>query len=526
MKKILILIFVMLFALGLFRTALAQGKTITLFLDNEKVACDPSPLLLNNRTMIPARALFEEMGAKVGWNETTREVTLEYNDITILLTIDEREAKVNGKSVALDSPAVIVEERTMIPLRFVGEAIGALVSWDEKAYRVDVASPEVKAPTVIIDDLTFSSKSDYDVLSMSASGKVSVKTMRLSNPERMVLDLENANLLSQNAQYEGRFMAQVRYAAHDDYVRIVAENDSLPRYIYIDNGGLINIRFYPEQGNFDYLGTEEKTIILPKGASVSFYKKDGNTLLFTVKGVSMTKETVSINDPLVSTIEASKTTLTVKLTKEAGYSIQGNVIRLKQAETNSPEKENKSGLVVLDAGHGGNDPGSLGYDEERTTILAKEKDMNLAITRKVYDLLKERGVRVALTRSTDVYVGLAERADFANAEDAELFVSIHNNSIPDPDYKGTMVLYSLKSTGGKKLAANILEALVNSAGTIDRGLRDGTNMAVIRRTVMPAVIVECGCLTNQEELANLMDDDFLAKVADGIADGIEKTLKE
>ena len=67
--------------------------------------------------------------------------------------------------------------------------------------------------------------------------------------------------------------------------------------------------------------------------------------------------------------------------------------------------------------------------------------------------------------------------------------------------------------------------MVKSAGTIDRGLRDGTNMAVIRRTDMPAVIVECGCLTNQEELANLMDDAFLKKLAEGITSGIIKTMR-
>ena len=87
-----------------------------------------------------------------------------------------------------------------------------------------------------------------------------------------------------------------------------------------------------------------------------------------------------------------------------------------------------------------------------------------------------------------------------------------------------MVLYSLKSSGGKRLASNILEAVVTSAGTINHGLRNGTNMAVIKRTIMPAVIVECGCLSNREELENLMDDAFLSDVAEGIAAGIIKTL--
>ncbi len=502
----------------------AAERTISLFLDNKQILCNPSPILRHDRTMIPVRVLFEEMGATVSWNESARKVTLKYRDMTVEMVIDSDAAIVNGKTIKLETPPVIVEGRTMIPLRFLSEAIGATVSWNSESYRVDVTSPDEKIPSVIISDLTFSKKNTYDMLSMSASGRVNVKTMRLTEPNRMVLDLENALLLSKNAQHQGAFMNEVRYALHDNYVRVVAENDAPPRYIYTDNDGFITIRFYPKRGNFDYLGTEERKIIFPQGVSLSCHQTDSDRLVFSVKGLSMTRETVSINDGLVGNIEASKTMLTVTLTDAAKYKIDKNVILLIQTEPEKTEKENKSGLVILDAGHGGNDPGSIGYEDDGETILAKEKDMNLIITLKVYDILKAKGINVALTRRKDVYVGLVERADFANAKEAELFVSIHNNSIPDPDYQGTMVLYSLKSSGGKRLASNILEAVVTSAGTINHGLRNGTNMAVIKRTIMPAVIVECGCLSNREELENLMDDAFLSDVAEGIAAGIIKTL--
>ena len=217
--------------------------------------------------------------------------------------------------------------------------------------------------------------------------------------------------------------------------------------------------------------------------------------------------------------------ITVSLKKAADFTITENTVVFSVKEEVKNEVDNETGIVVLDAGHGGKDPGSLGYDEDGKTILATEKDMNLTITLMVYEMLMNQGVNVILTRKDDTYIGLVERAEIANKHKAELFVSIHNNSIPDPEYKGSMVLYSLKSKGGRTLASNILKEMTKSAKTENKGLRDGTNMAVIRNTAMPAVIVECGCLTNAEELENLMDIDFLYSLAEGITEGILLTLE-
>lgn len=525
MKKILLLFFCLVLAIGNFKAAFAENKTISLFLDEKEVVCDPSPMLMYDRTMIPLRAVFEQMGASVSWDGEKRQVRVRYDDIDIRMTIDSDNAIVNTAEVTLDAPPVIVQNRTMIPLRFVAEAIGAIVSWDGRDYRVDITSPKAITPPVIISDVSFAKKSDCDLLSMTASGKVSVKLMQLPMPERIVLDLENALLLSRNAQNQGAFVREVRYAYHEDFMRVVAENDTMPRFVYTDNDGFISIRFYAEEKNFNYLGTEDKSILFPKGTSITYVKKENNTLVFTISGTKLSKETLTIDDGVVREIASSGKTLSVSLSGAATYSINGNVLLLHPLiSTVTSDRQSKSGLVVLDAGHGGNDPGTLGYDEDGKTVLAKEKDINLAITKKVYTLLKASGVQVAMTRTTDVYVGLVERANFANERDAELFVSIHNNSIPDPEYHGSMVLYSLNSSGGKTLASNILTAMVSSAETENHGLRNGTNMAVIKRTIMPAVIVECGCLTNREELENLMDDAFLDKLAEGITEGIIKTL--
>lgn len=530
MKKLLCFFIFLILLIGNF-TVFAQD--ITLYLDGKQVLCDPAPMIAEDRTMIPVRALFEDMGAKVGWNEEFRQVEVLYKDINIKMTVDSKTAVVNNKAVGLDVPPTIISERTMIPLRFVGEAIGAKVLWDGDTRRIDITSPEEDEdakpvedealPSIIISDLEFSEKKDHDVLSFSASGKYKLTTMNLTDPERMVFDIHGAVFENKNLKFEGGDIAQVRIGSHDGYARIVAQSETPIRYIYSDNEGAVNIKFYEDKENFDFLGANEKKLIFPEDAVLSA-SSDDDTVKIKVGGVTLTNEKINVGDSLVSSITTKGTTVTVDLKMQAEVKTENNVITFIYSEEEKEEVKPKDNLVVLDAGHGGSDPGSLGYKEDKTEILAKEKDVNLKITLMVEKMLNDRGIKTYLTRSDDTYVSLSDRAEIANEKNAALFVSIHNNSIPDPDYKGSMVLYYSTSTAGKTLASNILSEMTKAAGTIDRGLRDGTNMAVIRRTNMPAVIVECGCLTNAEELLNLMDDSFLEKLAIGITEGIVKTL--
>ena len=510
------------------------AEEISLFLNGNKITCDPAPVIENGRTLIPARALFEEMGAAVSWDGENQRVGIDYGNIKISMTIGDRTAVVSDKAVGLDVPPAIINGRTMIPLRFVSESIGADVSWDGEKRAVSVTMADENgsekeddpAPLkTVIKEVTFSKREDHDVLSFTASGNYTVSKMTLTDPDREVFDLKGAALSGKGMSFEGDF-SRVRVGSHDGYVRVVLEGDEPLRYIYADNGGVINVKIYSEKKNFDFLGETDKTFIFPEGASLSA-SSDGQSVTISVSGVTIGDESMRINDSLVTSAQASSNIVTVALKSTASVKTDNNKVILTPGKTEDNKNNNtvNKNLVVLDAGHGGSDPGSLGKDESGENVLANEKDMNLKITLMVADMLKENGVEVALTRSDDVYVGLAERAEFANAKNAALFVSIHNNSIPQPEYKGSMVLYYATSTAGKALARNILDEMTKSAGTIDRGLRDGTNMAVIRRTDMPAVIVECGCLTNQEELANLMDDEFLRKLAEGITAGIIKTMK-
>lgn len=128
MKKLFTLFFIT-FALFLNCFAYA-GDSINVVLRGKKIEFDVEPTVINGRTVLPVRTIFEELGLGVGWNESTKTITGTKDGLVITLQIDNKEAKVNDKAVMLDVPATIIDGRTVVPARFVAEATGAEVGWE------------------------------------------------------------------------------------------------------------------------------------------------------------------------------------------------------------------------------------------------------------------------------------------------------------------------------------------------------------------------------------------------------------
>ena len=170
--------------------------------------------------------------------------------------------------------------------------------------------------------------------------------------------------------------------------------------------------------------------------------------------------------------------------------------------------------IVLDPGHGGTDPGAVVGE-------IYEKDINLAIALMVRDILAEQeNIVVSMTRDDDSYPSLTERDEFANKIDADLYVSIHANALDDTSYSGLFTFYYADMRNSKKPAELIQNAASAETGAISRGVRT-ENYTVLRKTNMPAVLVETGFMTCQEELTLLCDIEYQMKMAKGIAKGIE-----
>lgn len=115
---------------------------INVLLDGEYLSFDQPPELINGRTMVPLRVIFEALGADIVWDGDTSTVTATRGEDTIVLTIGQTEAYVNGAAVTLDQPAVLVGGRTLVPVRFISESLGAAVEWDESNETVIITTEQ------------------------------------------------------------------------------------------------------------------------------------------------------------------------------------------------------------------------------------------------------------------------------------------------------------------------------------------------------------------------------------------------
>src|SRR6056297_1448793 len=122
-------------AVMMFAALTAFGDVYVDVVNNgETIEFDSRPVIANDRTMVPVRFVTERLGAEVGWDGENREVLIKHFGDTMVLEIGRSYADINGKAVALDSPPFIKEDRTMVPLRFISENFGANVSWDQETY--------------------------------------------------------------------------------------------------------------------------------------------------------------------------------------------------------------------------------------------------------------------------------------------------------------------------------------------------------------------------------------------------------
>ncbi|MDD3905832.1 MAG: N-acetylmuramoyl-L-alanine amidase [Candidatus Omnitrophica bacterium] len=219
--------------------------------------------------------------------------------------------------------------------------------------------------------------------------------------------------------------------------------------------------------------------------------------------------------------------------------------------------------IVIDAGHGGKDPGALG----RRSRL-REKDMTLRAARKLKSLLEDAGIRVIMTRDSDVFIPLETRSSIANRSGADLFVSVHINSSRARSMRGFECYYLANTTDDNARALEAMEnsslrldsaALVEHSRRLDKALWDltltenriesaelagsicdsidsGLTMGnrgvrtarfyVLKFTHIPAVLVEAGYLSNKYEELKLKDPDFLDRVAESVAQGILRYKRE
>lgn len=175
--------------------------------------------------------------------------------------------------------------------------------------------------------------------------------------------------------------------------------------------------------------------------------------------------------------------------------------------------------IAVDPGHGGKDPGA-NYND----VL--EKEINLDIASKLKELLEEADHEVFMTRENDVFVELYERASIANENNCDIFISIHSNAAASPSAQGVETLHYPGSEEGKKLAKLVQDELIKHLQRDDRGIKSRDDLVVLKKTKMPAVLIECGFVSNSVERHLLQSVGFQHLIAESIVEGVQKYFEE
>lgn len=350
--------------------------------------------------------------------------------------------------------------------------------WDRKAVKASWLIPLALcvvgwADSASAGQLTYwkfnSSKSRIDLITNSAT-KPRAKVVM--NPTRLVIDLPNTTFRKLKARRKiSKFVREVRVAQHSrSTTRLVVELNKKytlsPRRVLVR--GIAPNRWYVQ---------------LPKFFPLKDARKSSRrTVAVRVPQPKIPKPSISSSGPISS----------------------------------KPVRRGAN-VVVIDPGHGGADPGAVGIGG------IQEKQVVLDVSTQVTNILRQRGLNAVMTRTGDREVDLPPRVSKAEGLKAKVFVSIHANaiSLSRPDINGLETYYYVT---GYRLARSIHTSIRNKVSVGDRGIRQA-RFYVLRKTSMPAVLVELGFLTGSTDAAKLRTATHRKRLAEAIADGITRYLQ-
>ena len=471
---------------------LVQTDRVNMTLDGVALIPEDVPALVqypegkNGRTLVPVRLIAEALGATVTWVPETRQAILMREGSTIVLTLGSATALVNGQSVELPDgvPAGVVKcdgkESTMVPLRFVSEQLGAEVAWDGATFTAIITSPAAPEPTPTppptptpTPDPTptptpvppaHADKGAVTDISFSASAQVVTITTD-HTPEYRVIDLGDRVVID--------VLGAVCPEAVEDTVTISTNSEVISAVRYLQ---------HDDDLGYSYPHSLRVVLDLKSGATYA--------------------ENVSVS--------AGQNAIRVTLTAP------------EEPETPDYDLDPNKYTIVVDPGHDGTTLGAVYPDASGTKIY--EKDLTLSISNKLKTELEKAGYNVVMTRTGETAGNLYERSELANSVNADLFISIHiNASGTVPTFQGLYTYYHPSSTRSKKFAQAVQSAVCSTSGAIDRGIASA-DFVVLRETNMAAVLVECGFMSNVEELERLKTDAYQQKLAEGITQGVTDYL--
>lgn len=524
------------------KTVNYTGITYKITINNKEIKTDFPGIVFNKVTMVPVRAVFEQLGGNVTWISKTQQMDVTYNDMKLSFKNNSSSASINGKAVKLSTPAKKINDRLILPVDFMKNIQDMTVSTDSKTKIINLS---VVGSVKNISAITANGK---DVITMEINNFSGYEVQRLTNPNRIVVDFSNVKSSNDEKSIATNcsFITDIRVAQFDQgKTRIVLDMQDMNNFTVSNsaNGCKITVE-KPLNPEFVYVNTQDRVYLGIKniklasvGSTITNYFTDEYDLenhkyIMTIpasSAISLAEDVFNIDDARISTIEiyrekeTSDTKIVFNTKGEYKFFTSYND-KYNRSEINilTPAKEGET-LVVIDAGHGGGDPGAVAGK-------SSEKDINLAIALELEKLLKEQGIKTFMLRQDDTFVGLYDRPYIANELNATLFLSIHNNSIDNKKISGTETLYFPEKAGdvlftGQKFAQIIQDSLIGSLNSVNRKTVSRPNLVVLRYTNMPSSLAEIGFLTNANELAKLNSDDYRKKTAGALCNAIVESLK-
>lgn len=632
------------------------AKEVKIEIDGKAMVPKDMPaVIIDGRTMLPMRQIAQELGCEVNWNEAAKQIYVMRGSDIIVFTVDSKTGYENGKEFTMDVPATIVNDRTMLPVRALADALHLNIKWNDPNRIVSIQSgdtvvkDEPKAPesgqttTGTLTGIQTPSAKDADqTFTIQADGPMGRYEKTFVDDQKIVLDFYGAksSLPSEITKTNSDIVTGIRTATHenngDSFTRVVFDLSGKKDYevtqsadkknitisfgkttvdkisaVHSQNKDIITIggtgsfgasvamTADPQkiivtipncQSNLsDKINTADLQYVLDgkvdtsKGNTVELvlavedlvqysYREENQNLILeiyptTLKNMRYDKNanvlyldkkekidtgsvkfedhyldgyfdvtlpgdyesdygygTYDVKGTVVENIEVStkgvNTTFRFKQNRISAYEVtdEGDsyAIRVKNP------KEVYDKVLLLDAGHGGKDPGTSGNGMQ-------EKNLNLTIAQKIAQKLQGSGIKVYMTRDSDVYPENSTRAKTAN-DIADLMVSIHMNSGPETA-NGTETLYQVHANDNgarltsKQLAEILQGKVVSATGNTNRGAKLWTDVLILNRTTVPSVIVEVIFITNTGDALKISNPAYQDQVAQAIADGIQEAVK-